>query len=93
MKIKSASYYLDMIKAVQNIHSDYAVGKLLNIPSDKIAKMRNGKVSLDTIIAIDIAKYAEVDVVQVIFNAKAFKAHKMGNEIGAARWLELVEAT
>lgn len=92
MQINSADYYIDLIKKIQNVSSDYAVGKLINIPSNRMVMFRNGTVTLDTIVAIDVAKYAEVDVTEVIFHAKAFKANKLGDDTAATRWLELVEA-
>lgn len=89
MEINSAVFYIEKIKKLQNISSDYGVAKLLKVPPSRIAMYRNGKVSLDNAVALDVAKYAEVDARQIIFHAKAFKATNLGDDIAAVRWLVL----
>lgn len=89
MQINNGGFYLDMIKEVQGLTTDYKVAKMLNLPPNKMADLRHNRCTLDSKVAIDVAVLARVDVSEVLFNAKAFKARRLGDEAAMRNWVRL----
>lgn len=89
MRINNGGFYIDLIKEVQGLSTDYKVAKMLNLPPNKMADLRHNRCTLDSKVAIDVARLARVEVGEVLFNAKAFKAQRQGDKAAMRQWVLL----
>jgi len=62
--------YIEKVKEVKGLDTDYKVAKLMNWPSNKITQYRNGQ-SMDNEAARQIAQIINVPLMQIIADMEA----------------------
>ena len=64
--MKTTIDYLDHVKKVRGIESDYALAKVLNISRHRVSLLRSGRLHLKNTECLKIALNGELDVREVI---------------------------
>ncbi|MDN7873884.1 DUF3693 domain-containing protein [Burkholderia aenigmatica] len=72
--MKSTIEYLDAVKTVLNLPSDYAAAKHLHVTRAAVSRYRNGDGAFDDTTALRVAEILDVDPLEVIAAANAERA-------------------
>ena len=72
--MKTTVYYLDKIKKVEKLGSDYALAKLIGITQSAISRYRKQISFMDDYTAVKVAKILNIDPLEIISTANAERA-------------------
>ena len=64
--MKTTNEYLDHVKKVQGIESDYALAKILTMSRYRVSGLRRGKDHLNTTECLRIALAGELDIREIV---------------------------
>ena len=71
--MNDTNFYINEIKRVQGVKSDYAVAKLLNVRRQAMTEYKNGRATFDSDMALKVAKLTGRDAAEILPNMKAQK--------------------
>jgi hypothetical protein len=80
-----ASEYIEEVKRVAGLDTDYKVNKMFGWPSNRVTKYRDG-VTMDNQAASQIAEVLGIPVMKVIADMEVQRFTRMNKENEAKRW-------
>lgn len=78
--------YLDTVRTVFQLTSDYQLAKKLSISSSRLGNYRSGRNVIDDEMAVKIALLLDLNPLQVLADAHSERAERKGDELMHEFW-------